>query len=144
MKKSILIIVVLFASTLWAQQINSDSLIIKKTLGTELDLLPYISGGYYVSAWYGIDQFRFRAILTKTTVPQFAVADGYAENKLNVYAFITDYFLRKILKDSGSVPDLNTGIQKLRMKPRIKLHHTTTPFLLWAGDMCGSSMIIFI
>ena len=95
MKKSILIIVVLFASTLWAQQINSDSIITKQTLGTELDLLPYISGGYYVSAWYGIDQFRFRAILTKTTVPQFAVADGYTDNKLNVYAFITDYFFKK-------------------------------------------------
>jgi len=71
MKKSILIIVVLFASTLWAQQINSDSLITKKTIGTELDLLPYVSGGYYLSMWYGVDQFRFRAILTKTTVPEF-------------------------------------------------------------------------
>lgn len=94
MKKSILIIVVVLSSTLWGQ-INTDSLITKQTLGTELDLLPYISGGYYVSAWYGIDQFRFRAILTKTTVPQFAVADGYTDNKLNVYAFITDYFFKK-------------------------------------------------
>jgi hypothetical protein len=95
MKKSSFIIIVLFASTLCAQQINSDSIITKQTLGTELDLLPYISGGYYLSAWYGIDQFRFRAILTKTTVPQFAVADGYTDNKLNVYAFITDYFFKK-------------------------------------------------
>ncbi|MCK9281914.1 MAG: hypothetical protein M0P71_14910 [Melioribacteraceae bacterium] len=95
MKNSILITIILFTSTLWAQQINSDSLITKQTFGTELDLLPYISGGYYASAWYGIDQFRFRTILTKTTVPQFAVAEGYKDNKLNVYALITDYFFKK-------------------------------------------------
>ncbi len=95
MKKSILILFVLFASTMWGQQIKIDSLITKQTLGTELDMLPYISGGYYVSAWYGIEQFRFRAILTKTTVPEFVLAEGYKDNKLNVYAFITDYFFKK-------------------------------------------------
>lgn len=95
MKKSILIIVVLLASTLWAQQTNSDSILTEQTFGTELDLLPYISGGYYVSAWYGIDQFRFRAILTNTTVPEFVLADGYTNNKLKVYAFIMDYFFKK-------------------------------------------------
>jgi len=95
MKKIILVAIVLLASTLWGQQIDSDSLITKQTLGTELDLLPYISGGYYVSAWYGIDQLRFRTILTKTTVPQFAVADGYTDNKLDVYTFIVDYFFKK-------------------------------------------------
>lgn len=93
MKNSILIIIVVFTSTLFGQ-INADSLTTKQTMGTELDLLPYINGGYYVSAWYGIDQLRFRAIFTKTTVPQFAVTDGYSDNRLNVYAFITDYFFK--------------------------------------------------
>lgn len=95
MKNSILIIIVILTSNIWGQQINMDSLITKQTLGTELDLLPYVSGGYYLSEWYGIDQFRFRAILTKTTVPEFVLADGYTNNKLNVYAFITDYFFKK-------------------------------------------------
>jgi hypothetical protein len=89
------IVLVLLSSTLWGQQIDIDSLISRQTLGTELDMLPYISSGYYLSAWYGTDQFRFRAILTKTTVPKFVLADGYTDNKLNVYAFIADYFFKK-------------------------------------------------
>ncbi len=47
-------------------------------------------------------------------------------------------FLRKILRASGLEPDWNIGIRKLHMKLRIKQHHTTTQFLLWAEDMCGS------
>jgi hypothetical protein len=89
------IVFVLLSSTMWGQQLYTNPLRIRQTLGTELDLLPYISGGYYVSAWYGIDQFRFRAILTKTTVPEFVLADGYTDNKLDVYAFIADYFFKK-------------------------------------------------
>ncbi|KUO63567.1 hypothetical protein APF79_11650 [bacterium BRH_c32] len=95
MKKEILLFLFLLTATLFGQQIKTDSLITKQTIGTELDLLPFVRGGYYASAWYGIDQFRFRAIITKTTVPQFAVADGYKDNKLNVYAFIADYFFKK-------------------------------------------------
>lgn len=95
MKKTILISLLLLASTLFGQQIKTDSLLTEKSIGTELDLLPYVSGGYYLSAWYGIDQFRFRSILTKTSVPQFVVADGYSDNKLNVVAFIADYFFKK-------------------------------------------------
>jgi hypothetical protein len=95
MKKSIILVFIILTSTLWGQQISTDSSITRQTVGTELDLLPYISSGYYVSAWYGKDQFRFRTIITKTTVPQFVVADGYTDNKLNVYALITDYFFKK-------------------------------------------------
>lgn len=88
-------IAVVFNSNFFGQTICSDSLSAKQTIGTELDLLPYISGGYYASVWYGIDQVRLRAIVTNTTVPEFVLTDGYKNNKLKVYAFIADYFFKK-------------------------------------------------
>ncbi|MBK7867089.1 MAG: hypothetical protein IPJ75_08930 [Ignavibacteriales bacterium] len=63
-----------------------------QTFGTELDLLPYLSNGYYLSAWYGIDRFRIRGVYTKTNIPGFLLKDGFKENKLTVYAAIVDYF----------------------------------------------------
>lgn len=95
MKKMFLVVIILSASTISGQKTNTDPLVTRQTFGTELDLLPFISGGYYASAWYGIDNFRFRTILTKTTVPQFVVTEGYQNNKLKVYAFIADYFFKK-------------------------------------------------
>jgi hypothetical protein len=61
-------------------------------LGLELDALPYISGGYYGSVWYGFDHFRIRGVVTKTTVPEFMLPEDYKNNRLKVFAFIVDYF----------------------------------------------------
>jgi len=144
MKNSILIIIVILTSNIWGQQINMDSLITKQTLGTELDLLPYVSGGYYLSAWYGVDQFRFRAILTKTTVPEFVLADGYTNNKLNVYAFITDYFFKKNFEGFWVGTGLEYWDSQITYEAENQTASYNTPFLRWVEDMFGSSMIISI
>jgi hypothetical protein len=60
--------------------------------GLELDALPYISGGYYGSVWYGFDHFRIRGVVTKTSVPEFILPEDYKNNRLKVFAFIVDYF----------------------------------------------------
>ena len=124
MKKSIFILILLAASALWGQKMNSDSLKNEQTIGTELDLLPYISGGYYVSAWYGIDQFRFRTILTKTTVPEFVLSKGYKDNKLNVYAFIADYFFKKNLEGFW----IGTGLEYWDSKITYKTENQTASY----------------
>ncbi|GJQ32598.1 MAG: hypothetical protein HBSAPP04_14370 [Ignavibacteriaceae bacterium] len=77
---------------------NPDTKKSHQTFGTELDLLPYISNGYYLSAWYGTGRFRIRGVLTKTTIPGFMLKDGFKDNKLTVYAGIVDYFFNDNFK----------------------------------------------
>ncbi len=60
-------------------------------VGTELDALPFISGGYYSSIWIGIENFRIRPVITETEIPSFAVAKGFENHELNVKAIIFDY-----------------------------------------------------
>jgi hypothetical protein len=72
---------------------NGDSIPTSSTtFGLELDALPYISSGYYGSVWYGADHFRIRGVVTKTTVPEFILPEGFKNNRLKVFAFIVDYF----------------------------------------------------
>lgn len=77
-------------------QVDTDGM--KKsnqTIGTELDLLPYLSSGYYLSGWYGIDRIRIRGVFTKTNIPAFMLKDGFRDNQLTVYAAIVDYFFKE-------------------------------------------------
>ena len=62
------------------------------TFGMELDMLPYLSGGHYVSGVVGFDHYNVRLITTKTTVPDFVAPKGYKNWDLDVNAFIVDYF----------------------------------------------------
>jgi hypothetical protein len=72
---------------------QSDS-ITTTTLGFELDALPYITGGYYASIWVGHKHFRYRAVVTKASTPDFFLEDGFTNNDLMVYAVIADYFFK--------------------------------------------------
>ncbi|HBF37389.1 MAG TPA: hypothetical protein DDW50_08725 [Firmicutes bacterium] len=58
----------------------------------EADMLPYISGGHYLSGVLGIDHFNLRWITTKTTVPDFVTPEGFKNWDLDVNAVIIDYF----------------------------------------------------
>jgi hypothetical protein len=87
MKKSILIICTLFTCFSHAQERT-------QTVGFELDALPYLSGGWYISGWYGQQHLRYRGVYAQTIVPQFAVPDGFTNHELKVGAFIVDYFFK--------------------------------------------------
>lgn len=63
-------------------------------LGSEIDVLPYLTGGYYGSVWVGREHLRVRPVLASVTVPSFATEDGFDQNKLKAYAFIADYFFQ--------------------------------------------------
>ena len=82
------------ASPAAAQEIDATTAAPRTTGGFELDMLPYVSGGYYVSGWIGHDRIRVRPVITKTTLPDFAVQDGFENANLDVYAVIVDYFPR--------------------------------------------------
>lgn len=62
------------------------------SIGTEVDVLPFLTGGYYGSIWVSKDHFRYRAIVTNVTTPEFMLEDGFTNNEMNVYALVADYF----------------------------------------------------
>ena len=68
------------------------------TWGIELDALPYITGGYYISGWAAFSNFRYRAVAANTNVPDFAIKDGFDDLEINAYALIVDYFQDQSLK----------------------------------------------
>jgi len=78
-----------------AQYSQDDSPVTRKTVGFELDALPYATGGYYGSAWYGLDRLRFRTVVAKINTPSFALEDGYEDNWINAYVLLVDYFFDK-------------------------------------------------
>lgn len=60
--------------------------------GFELDALPYLTGGYYGSFWYGIDGWRVRAVVSHVAIPSFAVKEGFDNAENNAAALIVDRF----------------------------------------------------
>lgn len=60
--------------------------------GSELDALPYLTGGYYLSGWIGKNNLRIRGIVASVNIPEFAVKTGFEDNKLKAYALVLDYF----------------------------------------------------
>lgn len=64
------------------------------TVGFELDVLPYATGGYYGSAWVGRGRIRVRPVVASTSLPDFFVEDGFRNAEVDAYAVIVDYFFR--------------------------------------------------
>ncbi len=64
------------------------------TGGMEVDALPFITGGYYLSVWGGYRHFRYRVVLTEVKTPSFLISKEFSDNRVEVYALITDYFFQ--------------------------------------------------
>ncbi len=60
--------------------------------GAELDALPYLTGGYYGSLWYGREHVRARVVVAQVNVPSFMLSGGYRDKRLDVYALVVDWF----------------------------------------------------
>ena len=89
------IIFVLFAASLHLALAQAGSDRGKTDAGVEIDILPYLTGGYYASAWVSRNHFRYRAVLTQVTTPEFMLEDGFTNNEIQVYALIVDYFFEQ-------------------------------------------------
>ncbi len=90
MKKGIILLGFFIFNMVSAQQSKLQN----TTVGFEVDVLPYITGGYYGSAWVGHKHIRYRAIVTKVTTPEFYLKDGFINNKIQAYTLIADYFFK--------------------------------------------------
>jgi hypothetical protein len=66
----------------------------RTTVGVEIDALPYILSGYYGSVWVGRDQWRARAVVSRSTLPSFVVQDGFEDHRIDVVAALVDHFFK--------------------------------------------------
>ena len=63
-------------------------------LGTELDIVPFLNDGYYLSAITGKGRLRGRIVRTELTTPDFVTEDGFKDNDLAVWAVIVDFYFQ--------------------------------------------------
>lgn len=92
------------------------------TFGTELDLFPYLSGGYYFSAVAGRGKWRARYVRVNATTPDFATQSGFDNNEMYVDAYIVDYYFKEgftgwwvapgLEKWKGHVTEKISGLRK--------------------------------
>lgn len=61
--------------------------------GTELDALPYATGGYYGSFVAARGAQRIRGVVARSTVPGFMVKEGFEEKRTDAFALLVDQFL---------------------------------------------------
>lgn len=64
----------------------------ERKVGVELDLLPYLTGGYYGSLSWAQDEWRYRAVVAKVDLPAWIIPDGFDRHTQSAYALILDYF----------------------------------------------------
>ena len=96
MKKVFTVWADLFLFLLLTLPVMADDQSPKKWMaGPEVDLVPYVFDGYYLSAVAGYGQWRARFVRTNITTPDFATQSGYKENELNVNAYIIDYYFKE-------------------------------------------------
>lgn len=79
---------ILHVAVIFAQKDSQTNL----RIGTELDALPYISGGYYFSGWVGYEKLRLRAVLTNVKTPEFVIPSGFKDLETDAYTLLIDYF----------------------------------------------------
>lgn len=92
MKKNTIILLVLFTIQMFSQENKNECSNHPVSAGVEIDALPYITGGFYGSAWVGYEKLRLRSIITKLYTPEFITPDGFSNLKTMSYTIIADYF----------------------------------------------------
>jgi len=61
--------------------------------GSEVDVVPFATGGYYGSGFVGHEGWRTRAVVARTNIPSFMVSDGYKDKRTDAYALLADRFI---------------------------------------------------
>jgi hypothetical protein len=93
-----ILLLTLSANSLFAQQPPqslNESAIDQRSwkVGTEVDVLPYATGGYYASAFVGHRGWRYRGLASRTDLPSFLVTSGFEQKRTDAYALLADRFL---------------------------------------------------
>lgn len=70
-------------------------------IGLEVDAYSYISGGYHGSYWIGNGKTRGRIIFARAYPPESYLPEGFKDIKIDVLAFMYDYFFSNNLQFDG-------------------------------------------
>jgi hypothetical protein len=94
----VLVLTLLFpcAATVFAQE--GSGTVGPLSVGAELDVLPYITGGWYGSGWLGVNHVRVRLVASKVNPPDFTLKGDFTNGETQAYAALMDYFLRPSFK----------------------------------------------
>lgn len=89
------------------------------TVGFELDALPFATGGYYGSVWFGSAPWRVRAVISQVNVPQSATQPQYEHLRVNAAALIADWFFGRAAASLAG-PWVGAGLERWdsRIEPR--------------------------
>jgi len=101
---------------------------------TELDVLPYATGGYYFSGGLVKDHIRIRAVRSVVNIPEFSSPDGFDNYRNRAIALIADYCPGKGGYNKGFW--IGSGVEYWDNTIRNKQDHETTRFsqyILTAG-----------
>lgn len=64
------------------------------SFGVEQDVLPYITGGYFIAAWGGQNQLRGRVLYVQAYKPDFLLPEGFSDLRIRSFAAVIDVFLK--------------------------------------------------
>jgi len=68
-------------------------------IGGELNPIPFISGGYSGTLWWGYENFRISGSTAYTLVPGFLISNIFEENRIRSYALLGDYYFEQAFKN---------------------------------------------
>ncbi|WP_236891306.1 hypothetical protein [Desulfoluna limicola] len=106
----------------------------KWMVGAEVDLVPYLYDGYYLSGVAGYGKLRARFIRTNITTPGFATESGFKDNELNVNAYIIDYYFKENFSGWWVSPGYEVWKGKVKEKSSgVKRSYRTDMFTFGGG-----------
>jgi hypothetical protein len=62
--------------------------------GLELDVLPYLTGGYFAAAWAGKGHVRLRGLTAGVNRPDLVTTEGFTNHHIEAWVLVGDYFLK--------------------------------------------------
>jgi hypothetical protein len=63
-------------------------------VGAELDVLPYLTGGYFACVWAGKNKWRGRVLTAYVKKPDWSTTKGFRDHEITAYALVADRFLK--------------------------------------------------
>jgi len=105
-----LILILSIDSNIYAQQDSAK----RFTIGAELDVLPYATGGYFAALWVGKNKTRIRLLTASVNKPDWSINNNFRNHHINAYALVIDRFLKADLNGwwiSGGIVYWKSSIQ---------------------------------
>ena len=84
----------LVALTCLQVNVSAQTKTVPLQVGAEIDVLPYVFGGYFGAAWIGKNNWRVRALTASVNKPDWSTKKGFVNHHITAYAIVADYFFK--------------------------------------------------